>query len=264
VCVSVCVSLPPRCAGGSLSQCFCASLSVGVCVLLSVCMFLSLNVLLPQCCVSLSSVRVYLRTKYVTKSVASRAIEGRLWGASAELKNLKCCVIAGSTRVQNAVEMIAKHGSVDVYELDYATVYKWDSNVKLPFFSKYLGERSDNYYQEIFTTLYGGKKKPEKVDDKNAKQFIEQARKNASTARCLDYMKIESAADTDKRDMFSQLQKKMNENIDRLKKMNQFKLNFFKNESVTTVRDGIREMRCLIQEQKEILALLHDSLLILQ
>jgi len=37
VCLSVCVSLPPRCVGGSLSQCLCVSLSVGVCVSLCVC-----------------------------------------------------------------------------------------------------------------------------------------------------------------------------------------------------------------------------------
>lgn len=100
----------------------------------------------------ISSVRSYI-TKYITKTDGSAPVQGRLWGCSLSLSNLKGAVEFADGEIASELNCLLKSHRVKTYRADYYTVICFNSGtlqalglfLLLRIFNEYLSSIFQDY-----------------------------------------------------------------------------------------------------------------------
>jgi len=92
--------------------------------------------------------------KYATKEAEGRKIEGRLWGMSDEIRNLKPVCADLSQEIWEEIEQAINKNQCKVFTKDYATVYFLRSEINslsfMPFSSRLLSESYSNNFENLY------------------------------------------------------------------------------------------------------------------
>lgn len=92
--------------------------------------------------------------KYMVKDEKYRKINGRLWGMSDELRELKVYSDVIDNQVYMALNEALENENITVYADEFFTIIDFDQEFKTTRLFKILDKRVDNYYMCVYNALY--------------------------------------------------------------------------------------------------------------